>query len=287
MPRGGDGEVPHVERHGEFDCVVARTDGQRGLVVARRGILGQRLGLCEPEVRSPLTEATDETKAAIEEAVRRVTELEHARRAAEEKAQAALQEKNLYPDVQKVLGDEIAARGLVGITVEPVWRRTFPEGILAAHALGFVNAEGQGYYGVEGYYDAELRGQPGTRVYQRDPWDQLIPLGLVDDERWSTFEAKCESVATEQQRFAGTSAMGARAATLLKQQLAQAREQLAASGQQAGTLQQRIAFNVSALDLDAPRLPQVASEQGELGVQDLAEPPRGRSIHQTRAAHAE
>ena len=41
-------------------------------------------------------------------------------------------------------------------------------------------------------------------------------LGLVDDARWAVFEAKCESVATEQQRFAGTSAMGTRAATLLK-----------------------------------------------------------------------
>ncbi len=84
--------------------------------------------------------------------------------------------------VSQEVGDQIAARGMVGVTVEPVWRRTFPEGILAAHALGFVNAEGQGYYGVEGYYDAELRGEHGTRVYQRDPWDQLIPLGLADDE---------------------------------------------------------------------------------------------------------
>jgi cell division protein FtsI/penicillin-binding protein 2 len=48
--------------------------------------------------------------------------------------------------------------------------------------LGFVNAENQGYYGVEGYYDGELRGEVGTRVYQRDPWDQIIPLGLADDE---------------------------------------------------------------------------------------------------------
>jgi cell division protein FtsI/penicillin-binding protein 2 len=84
--------------------------------------------------------------------------------------------------VSQEMGERVMGKGLVGITVEPVWRRTFPEGILAAHVLGFVNAEGQGYYGVEGYYDGELRGQPGTRVYQRDPWNQLIPLGLADDE---------------------------------------------------------------------------------------------------------
>jgi cell division protein FtsI/penicillin-binding protein 2 len=84
--------------------------------------------------------------------------------------------------VSKTLGEKIAHQGMVGVNVEPVWRRTFPEGILAAHLLGFVNAQGRGFYGIEGYYDAALRGQHGTRVYQRDPWDQIIPLGLADDE---------------------------------------------------------------------------------------------------------
>ena len=41
-------------------------------------------------------------------------------------------------------------------------------------------------------------------------------LGLVDDERWATFSAKCEAVAVEQQRLAGLSAQGTKAAALLK-----------------------------------------------------------------------
>jgi tRNA uridine 5-carboxymethylaminomethyl modification enzyme len=41
-------------------------------------------------------------------------------------------------------------------------------------------------------------------------------LGLVDDERWATFESKCEAVAAEQRRFATTSANGSKAAELLK-----------------------------------------------------------------------
>jgi tRNA uridine 5-carboxymethylaminomethyl modification enzyme len=41
-------------------------------------------------------------------------------------------------------------------------------------------------------------------------------LGLVDDERWATFEKKGAAVAAEQARFAATSANGARAAVLLK-----------------------------------------------------------------------
>jgi cell division protein FtsI/penicillin-binding protein 2 len=84
--------------------------------------------------------------------------------------------------VPKKIGEQVAAREMAGIMVDPVWRRTYPEGEMAAHILGFVNAENQGYYGVEGYYDGDLRGQAGTRVYQRDPWNQIIPLGLADDE---------------------------------------------------------------------------------------------------------
>jgi tRNA uridine 5-carboxymethylaminomethyl modification enzyme len=41
-------------------------------------------------------------------------------------------------------------------------------------------------------------------------------LGLVDDERWATFEKKGAAVTAEQARFAATSANGARAAVLLK-----------------------------------------------------------------------
>jgi tRNA uridine 5-carboxymethylaminomethyl modification enzyme len=41
-------------------------------------------------------------------------------------------------------------------------------------------------------------------------------LGLVDDARWAVFEAKCDAVAAEQQRFATASALGTKAAALLK-----------------------------------------------------------------------
>ena len=41
-------------------------------------------------------------------------------------------------------------------------------------------------------------------------------LGLVDDERWQAFGIKCDAVAREQQRLAGNSAKGVKAAALLK-----------------------------------------------------------------------
>ncbi len=47
--------------------------------------------------------------------------------------------------------------------------RYYPEGSLAAHVLGFVGSDyrggTQGYYGIEGYYDGDLRGADGE-IYQ-------------------------------------------------------------------------------------------------------------------------
>lgn len=48
-----------------------------------------------------------------------------------------------------------------GIGVRSTSQRTYPEGNLAAQLLGFVNEEGEGQYGIEGYLDEELTGEPG------------------------------------------------------------------------------------------------------------------------------
>ena len=81
--------------------------------------------------------------------------------------------------VPQEVRDRIVQEKLAHVVVEPVWRRTYPERALVAHVLGFVNAENRGYYGVEGYFDAELRGHAGSRVYQQDGWSQVIPLELA------------------------------------------------------------------------------------------------------------
>lgn len=50
---------------------------------------------------------------------------------------------------------------LKGIVTKAASFRTYPEGITASQLLGFVNDEGEGQYGVEGYLDKELRGKDG------------------------------------------------------------------------------------------------------------------------------
>ncbi|NLF00567.1 MAG: penicillin-binding protein 2 [Anaerolineales bacterium] len=72
--------------------------------------------------------------------------------------------------VSKEVGDKVIELNLMGITVRPVWVREYPETTLAAHALGFCNSEGQGYYGVEGFYDQQLRART---VYVEGPVDYM------------------------------------------------------------------------------------------------------------------
>jgi cell division protein FtsI/penicillin-binding protein 2 len=49
------------------------------------------------------------------------------------------------------------------LTLEPKWRRYYPEGTLACHTLGFVNAQGYGF-GVEAYQQRFLRPQTVVRT---------------------------------------------------------------------------------------------------------------------------
>jgi cell division protein FtsI/penicillin-binding protein 2 len=58
--------------------------------------------------------------------------------------------------VSRETGEAVLGLNIDGITVRPLWERTYPEGTLASHTLGFSTMI-TGYYGVEGYYDAMLR----------------------------------------------------------------------------------------------------------------------------------
>jgi cell division protein FtsI/penicillin-binding protein 2 len=76
------------------------------------------------------------------------------------------------------LGETILEWDITGIQVESRAKRVYPSGTVAAHLLGFVNDNDNGFYGVEGYYDATLHGTPGLRQGERDPFGYSIPIGL-------------------------------------------------------------------------------------------------------------
>lgn len=85
-------------------------------------------------------------------------------------------------------GDEIASLKLKGVLVTPESVRSYPEGQLGAQLLGFVDASGTGRYGLEGFYNDELRGIGGEIFGEKDTRGRLFDIGdSVDAQNGSDF----------------------------------------------------------------------------------------------------
>jgi cell division protein FtsI/penicillin-binding protein 2 len=54
------------------------------------------------------------------------------------------------------------APDLSGLKLVPAPKREYPANLLAGHVMGFVNQEGKGFFGVEGFYDDWLAGKSVT-----------------------------------------------------------------------------------------------------------------------------
>lgn len=72
---------------------------------------------------------------------------------------------------------EILDLDLDGVYAVPEQYRYNPEDTMAAQLLGFVNREGIGQYGLEGYFNEELGGKAGYLEAERDPFGGQIALG--------------------------------------------------------------------------------------------------------------
>ncbi|MBU0648370.1 penicillin-binding protein 2 [Patescibacteria group bacterium] len=64
--------------------------------------------------------------------------------------------------------DDIKELDLDGVIFIPEDWRFYPEGDLASSVLGFLDAEGKGQYGIEGYFNDELMGSSGFVKTYRD-----------------------------------------------------------------------------------------------------------------------
>lgn len=88
--------------------------------------------------------------------------------------------KLYIPPLKKSLNlskaDSISAKNITGIFVMPEYSRYYPEGSLASQLLGFVNSEGSGNYGVEGYYNSELKGKNGDIIGEKDTLGRMISM---------------------------------------------------------------------------------------------------------------
>ena len=80
--------------------------------------------------------------------------------------------------IDKDLADKILALKLSGVLITSDDVRYYPQKNLASNILGFVNFEQDGKYGVEGYYDEQLKGKGGIIKGLKDTHGNLI-LSLI------------------------------------------------------------------------------------------------------------
>ena len=73
-------------------------------------------------------------------------------------------------------GQKVADLKIKGVTVLPESIRYYPEGQLASQVIGFVNANGEGKYGLEGYYNDELKGIGGEVYGEKDTKGRLFDV---------------------------------------------------------------------------------------------------------------
>ena len=111
----------------------------------------------------------------------------------------------LAKQVDKPVADQVsqyASENKLTIIVSQDTKREYPFGAFAASVLGFMHADGYGFYGLEQYYEEVLAGTPGRLVSQRTPTggevandDRVLNEAKDGDSLILTLDAQIQAVA--------------------------------------------------------------------------------------------
>lgn len=78
--------------------------------------------------------------------------------------------------VTKEISDKVRNLKITGISTESQYYRFYPENQFLSHAIGFVDAEGNGRYGIEEYYDGLLKGDGGVLTGVKDNMGKIVEV---------------------------------------------------------------------------------------------------------------
>lgn len=82
--------------------------------------------------------------------------------------------------VSQDVGEKIVDLKAPGITCEPRPLRVYPEGTLLSHVIGIVTTGGDGFYGVEGYHNQQLKGTGGKEIVEQDTAGKKLPIPALN-----------------------------------------------------------------------------------------------------------
>ncbi|MGD8490675.1 MAG: penicillin-binding protein 2 [Anaerolineae bacterium] len=89
----------------------------------------------------------------------------------------------LASNVPQEVGEEILALQEGGLICEPNDLRVYPEGESFPHMIGIVTKAGNGFYGLEGYYEPLLHGSDGKAETELRPTGEELPVRLLADNQ--------------------------------------------------------------------------------------------------------
>ncbi|HNS49627.1 MAG TPA: penicillin-binding protein 2 [Anaerolineae bacterium] len=81
----------------------------------------------------------------------------------------------LKSQVPQEVGEAIRDLELAGVQCVPRAVRVYPQGDLTSYIVGFVNSTLEGFYGIEGYYNNDLRPVEGSTTYVQDAGGEPVP----------------------------------------------------------------------------------------------------------------
>jgi cell division protein FtsI/penicillin-binding protein 2 len=96
-------------------------------------------------------------------------------------------------NVGEKIAEEIKSQKLKGVYLGQRKSRFYPFETMASKILGFVDADSDGNYGIEGYYNEVLRGQEGFSEEERGMGGKII---FFNSESFKTSEAGIDLVST-------------------------------------------------------------------------------------------
>lgn len=156
-------EGPELAQHGYHEYVVVEQP-ERGVIYDRHGVVlaantaDYQIGINPNAVTEPEELATALAPILQEQRYQLLARLQSPR-------PYVLLEGRVDPQMAETL----RALPYDGLQIEPMPRRFYPQGQLMCHILGYVDFEGTGGSGLEGYYQRELAGEAASGVVNLSP----------------------------------------------------------------------------------------------------------------------
>jgi cell division protein FtsI/penicillin-binding protein 2 len=179
----------HITKHEEYSRIAADKHSKRQIIRAKRGMILDRNGeilAANLPVRTIFADASHITNpqelATLAASRLSLDAAELAEKFASGKKYIVL--KRQVPEQLTLdLFEEMQSRRLRGLYSEKDSIRTYPNGSMLGHVIGFLNHERKGIQGIERTFDAELTGTDGYRYIERDRTGrEIVPYRGLEEE---------------------------------------------------------------------------------------------------------